>query len=174
MSDLTLRPASDSDAEAIAHIYNHYVRTSTATFDTLERSVLDQVAWLEEHGEQYPVVVADMSGEVVAWGSLSPWGTRCAYRHTVEISIYVAAGAVGRGLGPALGESLVGRARTLGHHAIISQIVAENGPSLSMARRLGFAQVGTLRQVGRKFDRWLDVILMELVLDPLADDGASS
>jgi phosphinothricin acetyltransferase len=174
MHDLTIRPAADSDAATIAAIYNHYVRTSTATFDTQERSASEQIAWLAEHVDPFPVVVAENDDGVVAWGALSPWGTRCAYRHTVEISIYVAPEAAGQGIGPAITEVLVGRARELRHHAIVSQIVHENDASLSMSRRLGFEHVGTLREVGRKFDRWLDVVLMELVLDTTADDGASA
>jgi phosphinothricin acetyltransferase len=173
MLDLTIRPAAETDASTIAAIYNHYVRTSTATFDTKERSVPDQAVWLTEHVDPFPVIVAENSDGVVAWGALSAWGTRCAYRHTVEISVYVAADAAGQGIGPALTEVLIGRARELRHHAIISQIVHENNPSLSMARRLGFEHVGTLREVGRKFDRWLDVVLMELVLDTEADSEAN-
>ncbi len=174
MRDLTIRPAAVSDASSIAAIYNHYVRTSTATFDTQERSLDEQVAWLAEHGDPHPVLVVEREGGVVAWGSLSAWGTRCAYRHTVEISVYVAPEAAGEGIGPALSEALIDRARALRHHAIISQIVHENDASLTMSRRLGFEHVGTLREVGRKFDRWLDVVLMELVLDTDADAGPGS
>jgi L-amino acid N-acyltransferase YncA len=164
MPQPSIRPAAASDAAAIAAIYNHYIETSTATFDTELKSVDDRVAWLGEHGGDYPVLVAEQGGEVVAWGALSRWGTRCAYRHTVEISTYVAPDATRSGLGPALCDALIAEARRADHHAIVSQIVSENEPSLKMAARLGFAQVGRLREVGRKFDRWLDVVLMELVL----------
>jgi L-amino acid N-acyltransferase YncA len=169
MGDLIIRPAAESDAPTIAAIYNHYVRTSTATFDTQERSIADQVAWLADHTGPYPALVAETSEGVVAWGALSAWGTRCAYRHTVEISVYVTPDEAGHGIGPALSQALIERARELRHHAVISQIVHENAPSLAMSRRLGFEHVGTLREVGRKFDRWLDVVLMELVLDTAAD-----
>jgi phosphinothricin acetyltransferase len=172
MHDLTIRPAAEGDASAIAAIYNHYVRTSTATFDTLERSLPEQVAWIGQHADPFPALVAENSDGVIAWGALSPWGTRCAYRHTVEISVYVAPEAAGNGVGPALTEVLVGRARDLHHHAIVSQIVHENDASLSMSRRLGFEHVGTLKEVGRKFDRWLDVVLMELVLDTEAESDS--
>lgn len=171
MAATTIRPARTSDATAIAEIYNHYVRTSTATFDTEEKSVEDRVGWLAEHAGPYPVLVAEKDGVVVAWGALSRWGTRCAYRHTVEISVYVAPGATAGGVGPALAEELLGEARRLGHHAVVSQIVGENEPSLKMAMRMGFEHVGTLKQVGRKFDRWLDVVLMELVLGSPAEDA---
>ena len=164
MPEASIRTATTQDAAAIAAIYNHYIATSTATFDTEPKSAEDRVAWLGEHGGDYPVLVAEQDGEVVAWGSLSRWGTRCAYRHTVEISTYVAPDATGSGLGPLLSNALIAEARRTGHHAVISQIVSENGPSLKMGERLGFAEVGRLREVGRKFDRWLDIVLMELVL----------
>jgi phosphinothricin acetyltransferase len=171
MSELTIRPATELDASAIADIYNHYVRTSTATFDTDEKSVEDRAAWLGEHGGLYPVIAAENDGAVVAWGSLSKWGTRCAYRHTVEISVYVAPDATRLGLGPKMCEALVELARGLGHHAIISQVVSENEPSLKMGARLGFENVGRLRQVGCKFDRWLDVVLMELLIESPAEQA---
>ena len=171
MPEPSIRPATDADAAAIAAIYNHYIRTSTATFDTEEKSVEDRLAWLGEHGGAYPVLVAEDGGEVVAWGSLSKWGTRCAYRHTVEISVYVAPSATKAGLGPAMCEALIERGRELGHHAIISQTVSENEPSLKMAERLGFREVGRLQQVGRKFDRWLDLVLTELIVGPFEEQA---
>ena len=164
-----LRNATHDDGAALAHIYNHYIRTAVATFDTEEKSTQDRVQWLAEHTGTYPVLVAEQQGRVAAWGSLSRWGTRCAYRHTVEISVYVAPDAVGTGLGPLLSIALIEEARRLGHHAVVSQIVGENEASLRMSERLGFERVGVLREVGRKFDRWLDVVLMELVLPTPAE-----
>jgi L-amino acid N-acyltransferase len=174
MPDHLTRMATIDDAEAIAAIYNHYIRTSTATFDTEEKSVDDRIAWLADHGGPYPVLVAERDGQVVAWGALTKWGTRCAYRHSVEISVYVAPDATRLGLGPALCATLIERARDLGHHAVISQVVSENEPSLKMGERLGFENVGMLRQVGRKFDRWLDVVLMELLIGPSPAEQAST
>lgn len=172
MSDFAIRRAGANDAAAIAAIYNHYVRTSVATFDTQETTAQDRVEWLSQHSDPYPVLVAQREGVVVGWGSLSRWGTRCAYRHTVEISVYVAHDSVGSGLGPALALALLGEADRLGHHAVVSQIVHENEPSIRMSERLGFEHVGRLREVGRKFDRWLDVVLMELVLRTPAEEVA--
>jgi len=165
MRELSIRPAVESDAAAINHIYNHYVRTATATFDTEEMSLERRRAWLAEHVGPYPVLVAeDGAGGLLGWGSLSRWGTRRAYDRTVEISVYIAEESTGRGTGPAMSQALLGEAGRLGHHVVISQIVHENEASLKMAARQGFEHVGTLRQVGRKFDRWLDVVLMEYVV----------
>jgi len=172
MNDVSIRTALPADVPAITAIYNHYVRTSTATFDTEEKSVEDRVEWLTQHVGAYPALVAERDGGVVAWGTLSAWARRRAYRHTAEISVYVAPDATARGVGPVLANALIARAREVGHHAVVSQIVHENEASLKMASRLGFEHAGTLREVGRKFDRWLDLVLMELVLD--ADSGQTS
>jgi phosphinothricin acetyltransferase len=178
MTAARIRPAVDADAHAIADIYNHYIRTSTATFDTEEKSIEDRIAWLAEHTGPHPALVAEHDGEVIAWGALTKWGTRCAYAHSVEISVYVRPQSTRTGTGPQLAEALVAQARVLGHHAIISQIVSENEPSLKMAERMGFERAGTLREVGRKFDRWLDVVMMQLILSggdaPAAADTAVS
>lgn len=174
MTDCTIRHALDSDAGSINDIYNHYVRTSTATFDTTERTLEDRLTWLAEHGDEYPVLVAERDGVVVGWGSLSAWGTRCAYRHTVEISAYVAHDAVGYGLGSKLSRALIVEAKRIGHHALVSQIVSENGPSLKMTARLGFEQVGVLHEVGRKFDRWLDLVFMEYLVLSVPDTAAQA
>jgi L-amino acid N-acyltransferase YncA len=166
MPSLTIRPATPADAEAIAAIYNHYVTHSVATFDTQATTAENRRAWLGEHGEDHPVLVAEaQDGDVVAWGSLSRWGTRCAYRHSVEMSVYVREGYTGQRLGPRISRSLLELARERGHHAIVSQVVADNEASLKMAAQLGFERVGCLREVGRKFGRWLDVVIMELLLD---------
>jgi phosphinothricin acetyltransferase len=161
MTDLVIRRAHPGDAARIAEIYNHYVLHSTATFDTEPKTVGERLAWLSEHDDGHPVLVGLLGAEVVAWGALSKWGTRAAYRHTVEISVYVDTDYTSRGIGPALSEALIEEARHAGHHAIIGQIVADNEVSLRTSVNLGFERIGVLREVGRKFDRWLDVVLME-------------
>ncbi len=164
MSELTVRTAEHDDAERIAEIYNPYVLHSTITFDTELVTVDDRVRWLDEHDESHPVLVGVMGGDVLAWGALSRWGTRSAYRHTVEVSVYVDREAVGRGIGEALTRALIAEASRCGHHVLVSQIVSDNHASLRLAERVGFERVGVLREVGRKFDRWLDVVVFQLML----------
>jgi L-amino acid N-acyltransferase YncA len=161
---LTIRPAGVEDASVIAGIYNHYVEHSTATFDTEPKTAEEHAAWLAEHGDEYPVVVAERGGAVAGWGSLSRWASRCAWRHTVEVSIYVDSDARGSGLGSAIMADLLRRAEALGHHALIGQVVAENEASIALSERHGFERVGLMREVGRKFDRWLDLVLMERIV----------
>lgn len=165
MNDVVIRPAAMDDAGAIADIYNHYVRTSVATFETQERDAEHRRGWLAEHGERYPVIVAERDGVVVGWAALSRWSARPGWRFTVEVAVYLADGETGAGLGPLLLDAIIDEGRRSGFHALIAQIVGENEPSLKMVQRAGFREVGRLVEVGHKFERWLDVVLVERVLD---------
>jgi phosphinothricin acetyltransferase len=161
----TIRTATSDDAPAIADIYNQAVLGSTASFDVEPKSVADRRAWLADHDAAHPVLVAeDSEDQILAWGSLSRWSERPAYDATVEISIYVDAAAVGRGLGSQLMDALLDAARAIGHHSIISRVCAENDRSLRLGERYGFREVGVMRESGRKFDRWLDVVMLEKLL----------
>lgn len=167
MSDrpiVSVRRAKDDDAAVIADIYNHYIIGSTATFHTEPVDAEERLSWLATHNDRYPVLVAEVDGRVVAWGSLTRWSERPAYAPAVEVGTYVEFESRGLGLGTALMNALVDEARRAGHHALIGQIVAENEASISLARSMGFEQVGVLREVGFKFDRWLDVVFMERIL----------
>jgi phosphinothricin acetyltransferase len=158
---VTLRDATVADAAAVAHIYNQAVVGSTATFDTEPKSPEDRVAWLKEHDAAHPVIVAERDGEVVGWGSLSSTSDRKAWDQTVEISTYVDEGHTGTGVGHALGQALIDRARGVGLHVVVSRVCADNDASIRLATGLGFETLGTMHEVGRKFGRWLDVVIME-------------
>jgi phosphinothricin acetyltransferase len=146
MHDVRIRQATFQDAAAIAAIYNQAIASSTATFDTLPESPDDRVVWLEEHtAPQHPVLVAERDGRVIGWAALSRYSTRC-------------------GLGTALSEALLEAGRAGGVHAVVSRICTENAASLAMARKLGFFEVGVMREVGVKFGRSLDVMWMEMIL----------
>lgn len=163
--DITIRPATRSDAAAIARIYNQAVLHSVATFDTVPETVQAREQWLDEHASpRHPVLVAEAGGEVVGWASLSSWSDRCAYATTVEISTYIDEEWRGKGIGPALSKAVLAAGAEAGVHSVLSRICTENGPSLSMARSLGFTEVGVLHEVGRKFDRTLDVMMLEKLL----------
>ncbi|MGE5623613.1 MAG: N-acetyltransferase family protein [Methanocella sp.] len=157
--------AGEEHLPAVTEIYNAAVLTSTATFDTEPKTLDDRRAWLAAHGESHPVLVAvSAAGEVLAWGSLSPYSDRPAYRYTAEDSLYVRDGERGQGLGSLLLGALVVEARRRGFHALVAKVVDENAASLAVHRKHGFVEAGTLRQVGYKFDRWLDVTLLQLTL----------
>lgn len=162
---ISVRDAGAADAGAIAAIYNPYVLETAATFDTDPVDASNRLAWLEQHDAEHPVLVAEAGGEVVGWGSLTRWATRPAWHRTAEISIYVAPGHRREGVGMALMQALIDRACAVGHHVVIGQIVADNAPSIAMAERFGFVRSGVLREVGDKFGRYHDLVLMQKVLD---------
>ena len=160
---LLVRPATATDAAAMAAIYNHAVVHSTATFDLEPESVEERRAWLGAESTRL-ALVAEVAGRLVGWSSLARWSGRGAYDQTVEASVYVAPAAQRTGLGRALGAALVEGARALELHVLIAQICTENDGGRGLALALGYRPVGTLREVGCKFGRRLDVTICQLIL----------
>jgi phosphinothricin acetyltransferase len=163
---VTLRLVERRDAEAIRSIYNVEVGESTVTFDLVPRTLDEQVEWIAEHTGARPAIVAvdDESGEVVGFGSLSPFKDRPAYATTVEDSIYVRRDRRGEGIARALLEELLRLAADHGFHSVIARIVGGHAASIALHERCGFTVVGTEREVGRKFSRWLDVVELQRML----------
>lgn len=161
---MLLRPAALADAEAIRAIYNVEVETSTVTFDLVARTPEAQRRWLAERSGAHAVVVAEVDGTVVGYGSLSPWRDRPAYSTSVEDSVYVHRDHHGQGIGRAILDELVERAQAHGFHAVFARIVGGHEASIGLHAAAGFEVVGHEREVGRKFGRWLDVIVMERLL----------
>lgn len=161
---MELRLATLDDAPAIREIYNLEVTTSTATFDLVPRSLEEQQAWQASRSGVHAVLVVELDGAVAGFGSLSPWRDRPAYSTTVEDSVYVHRDHHGRGVGRALLEELVAVATAHGFHACMARIVGGHQASIGLHHACGFEVVGTEREVGRKFGKWLDVVLMERLL----------
>jgi L-amino acid N-acyltransferase YncA len=165
MNDWIIRPATHADAPAMAAIYNQAVVSSTATFDTEPETAEARARWLDEHtAPQHPVLVAERDGRVIGWASLSRYSSRCAYDATVEASAYIDENETSRGLGTALSEALLEAGRAGGVHAVLGRICTENVASLAMSRKLGFFEIGVMREVGVKFGRSLDVVWLEKLL----------
>jgi len=163
-AEAVLRDATADDLAAINEIYNHYVLTCTCTYQEVPDTLASRTAWFEEHGANYPVIVAEVNGEVVAWGSLSAWGVahkRNAYRFTAEDSVYIRNGWQGRGLGTIILAELIRRAKTLGFHSILASISSDRTPSIRLHEKLGFVKLAHLPEIGFKFDRWLDVVHLQ-------------
>jgi L-amino acid N-acyltransferase len=163
---MEIREASETDAHGILRIYNDAVLHTTAIWNEQPSSLEQRLAWLAERKlSGLPVVVAAEGADVfgyASFGAFRPWD---GYRHTVEHSVYVDGASRRRGVGQALVETLIARARAMDRHVMIAGIEATNEPSLQLHARLGFVHVGHLRSVGRKFDRWLDLIFMQLMLE---------
>ena len=168
---MEVRLARPDDAEAMRSIYNREVTGSTVTFDLVPRTLADQLAWLEERSGAYAAIVAVEGEEVAGFASLSPYRDRPAYRTTVEDSVYVERNHQGRGVGRLLLTELMDRATESGFHAVMARIVGGHEASIALHRSLGFEVVGTEREVGRKFRRWLDVVLMQRLLQEDAGGG---
>ncbi len=162
-----LRPATVDDAADLLRIYNHEVEHSVVTFDLVPRTLGEQRNWIADRSGAHAVIVAELlDGEpgVVGFAALSPYRDRPAYATTAETSVYVDAAARGRGVGRALLDQLVETARAHGFHALIARIVGGHEASIALHTAAGFEVVGHEREVGRKFGRWLDVTLVELLL----------
>ena len=159
-----MRLARPTDAEATRAIYNAEVTTTTVTFDLVPRSLEDQLAWIESHAGAHPAVVATDGGDVVGFGSLSQYRNRPAYSTTVEDSVYVRADRRGQGYGGAILSELVALATVHGFHSGIGRIVGGHEASIGLHRSCAFDLVGVEREVGRKFVRWLDVVVMQRLL----------
>jgi L-amino acid N-acyltransferase len=161
---LHVRPATEADAEAIRAIYNPEVLESTVTFDLVPRSLEEQLAWQRDRSGAHAALVAEVAGEVVGFGSLSAYKERPAYSTTVEDSVYVARQRQGTGVGRVLLTELLSVATEHGFHAVMARIVGGHDASIGLHAALGFTVVGTEREVGRKFGRWLDVVVMQRLL----------
>ena len=161
---LTIRRAVLADAAAIADIYNEAIATTTATFDTEAKTVEEREQWLGAHDERHPVLVAVVDNQVVGWASLTRWSDRCAYADTAETSFYVHSTQRGRGIGRQLKVAIIEEARRLGFHTLIARVAEGSHESLHLNQSAGFVLVGTLKEVGRKFGKLLDVHIFQKML----------
>lgn len=162
---MLIRLARLTDAEAIRQIYNAEVLGSTVTFDLEPRTLAEQEAWISERSGAHAVLVAEVDDEVVGFASLSPYRPRPAYRTSVEDSVYVHRDRRGQGIADALLGAIVDLASARGFHAMFARIVAGHEVSIALHRKHGFEIVGREKEVGRKFGQWLDVVVMERLLD---------
>jgi L-amino acid N-acyltransferase len=162
---MEIRLARSADAEAIRRIYNEVVTNSTVTFDVEPRTAGEQRAWMADHEGAHPALVAVEGVDLCGFGSLSTYRDRPAYATSVEDSVYVDNHWRGRGIGKMLLEELVRIATEHGFHTVLARTTADNAPSISLHESCGFRFVGTEREVGRKFGKWLDVTVLQRMLD---------
>ncbi len=159
-----IRLATVADAARIAEIYNHEVVNTVSTFDLVPRSLADQERWIEDRSGAFSAIVAEGPDGVLGFAALSRYKERAAYNTTVEDSVYVDRTAHGRGVGTLLLQRVCEIAEESGFHSVVARIEASGTASRALHAACGFEFVGIERQVGRKFNRWLDVAVMQLVL----------
>ena len=161
---LSVRDATAGDAAAIAEIYNQGIEDRLATLETEPRSAEEREAWLAERNARHPVLVALDAERVVGWASLNRFNPRAAYDHVADLSIYVARGARGTGVGRVLLARVLDEARRIGFHKMVLAAFPSNTAGMRLYTRMGFTTVGTYREQGCLDGRWVDVIVMEQIL----------
>jgi phosphinothricin acetyltransferase len=159
-----IRACTAADADAICAIYNGYVRDTVITFEEAPVSTAEMAQRIADVTAGLPWLVAEADGAIVGYAYATPWKTRSAYRFSVESTVYVAQGQMRRGIGTLLYRELIDALRKLGVHCAVGGIALPNPASIALHEKLGFKKVGQFVEIGRKFDRWVDVGYWELIL----------
>lgn len=159
-----IRPVTLSDAPAIASIYNHYIEQTVITFEFDSVTPAEIASRIEKTIVKYPYLVYEEEGQVLGYAYVGEFRSRVAYRQTGETSIYLHPEATGRGIGKRLLKALLDEARKMEFHVLIGVITIPNDVSVALHEQFGFKQAGCFHEVGRKFNRWLDVGYWELLL----------
>ncbi|MFM9910823.1 MAG: N-acetyltransferase family protein [Chitinophagaceae bacterium] len=161
---IQVRNASENDLHALLEIYNDIILNTTAVYDYEPHTIEMRKQWLEIKMQQgFPVFVAEEAARVVGFSSIGPFRAWAAYKYSVENSIYVAADVRGKGIGKLLMPPLIGAAEKLGMHTMIAGIDSTNEASIKLHKYFGFEEVAIFKQVGWKFDRWLDLKFLQIV-----------
>ncbi|MEO5591894.1 MAG: N-acetyltransferase family protein [Chitinophagaceae bacterium] len=160
-----VRHATENDLPAILAIYNDVIVNTTAVYDYEPHTLEMRMAWFNTKKEQvFPVFVAEEAGIIAGFSSIGPFRAWAAYKYSVENSVYVAAEARGKGIGKLLMPPVIEAAKQLGMHTIIAGIDAGNKASIQLHQYFGFEEVAHFKQVGWKFERWLDLKFLQLVV----------
>jgi phosphinothricin acetyltransferase len=162
---VSIRAYKNEDTQAILDIVNHSILHSTALYDYTIRTYEQQRIILEEKiNKKFPVIVAEIAGQVIGFGMYSEFRFREAYQFTVEHSVYLDEKFQGKGIGKLLLARLIELAKTQKMHTMIGVIDSENQDSIAFHKKFGFKTVGVLNESGYKFDRWLNSVLVQLIL----------
>jgi len=160
-----IRDATETDLATILEITNEAIANTTAVWSLTPATLESRRSWMvERQSRGFPVRVATRHGAVIGFSSFGDFRAWEGYAHTVEHSLYVHPGAQGHGAGKMLLQDLITIAQAQGKHVMMAGIESGNTISLALHRRLGFLETGRLPEVGRKFDRWLDLVLMQKIL----------
>ena len=160
-----IRSATPDDANAICHIYNHYVQNTITTFEEQPVLVKEMQRRILDVTNSLPWLVSEDNGKVIGYAYASKWKSRCAYRFSAESTVYLAPDATGRGTGSRLYEELIAELNLSSLHSIIGGIALPNPASIALHEKCGFRKVAHFKEVGWKFNQWVDVGYWELILE---------
>ncbi|MBI9064713.1 MAG: N-acetyltransferase [Marinilabiliaceae bacterium] len=158
-----IRNAKPEDARAICAIYNHHVLHTIVTFEEAAVSIAEMQERIQSTTIKWPWIVYEEEGRVSGYAYASEWKSRCAYKHSLESTIYLAPEATGKGIGTGLYKDLLDRLDQLEIHAVIGGISLPNEASIGLHEKLGFEKIGQFKEVGNKFNQWIDVGYWELL-----------
>jgi len=162
---ILVRNAAINDLPAMLDIYNEIIANTTAVWDSDPHTIEMREQWFKTKQEQgFPVYVAEEDGKIVGFSSIGPFRVWTGYKYTVENSVYVAADSRGKGIGKLLMQPLIDAAKELKMHAIVAGIDAENEGSIELHKKFGFVEVAHFKEVGYKFDKWMDLKFLELIV----------
>ena len=162
---MRLRPAQAADLPALLEIYNDAVVHTTASWDLVPWTPVEHAEWYATKAEhRHPIISAEEGGEILGYAAYGPFRAKAGYAATMEQRVYVRPSSRGLGIGRTLLVAIIEAARANGVHALIGGLSADNDISMALPRSLGFVEVGRLPEVGRKFDRWLDLVLLQIIL----------
>ena len=164
--EVQIRPFEIKDTQSILDIINYNILNSTALYDYKIRDYETQKTILEDKiNKGFPVIIAECDGKLVGFGMYSEFRFREAYKFTVEHSVYVSPNEMGKGIGKMIMAQLIIQAKAQGLHTMIGVIDSENKSSITFHEQFGFKTVGIIKESGYKFDRWLDSVFMQLLLE---------
>ena len=162
---MTIRNAESRDLSIILEIMNEAIENTTAIYDYYPRNIKFVETWFaKKQSDSLPVIVCEINNQAVAYGTYGSFRAWTAYKFSVEHSIYVHKDYQGRGIGKLLLAALISAAKEGGYHTMIAGIDASNEKSCAFHSQFGFEEAGRIKEVGYKFDRWLDLVFMQLIL----------
>jgi phosphinothricin acetyltransferase len=164
---MQIRDAVQADFEQVTAIYNEVLTNSTAIYNERPATVEERVSWWRSRiAQDFPVLVAADGAHIAGFGSFGDFRAWPGYRFTVEGTVHIHAGSRGQGVGTELLNGILARAKSAGKHVMIAGVDSENAASLRFLERFGFERAGQLREVGYKFDRFLDLVFLQYWITP--------
>lgn len=162
---INIRAADIKDIKDITDIYNQAILQSNSTFDIEPKTIKDRKNWFKKHNKKNPIIVAEKEKKIVGYASLSKWSDKKAYSDTVEISLYIKKEFHNQGIGTKLMSEIIKKGKQEKNHIIIALITQDNDISIKLHKKFGFKMVGLLKECGFKFNKKLNVYIMQKILN---------